>query len=267
LLAEGRFWENAVQNTATKSIRAVERAVDVLRCLARGGEPLGVTEIQRHVKLSRPTLYRLLNALERKGLVRSAGDPQRIALDYRVVELAGAWLGGNDVVAAAQPHLNALWLATDETVAMFVPADSRTKICVQELRSRQALVFIRGVGFTEAMTVGSSGKAILAFMPEEDIVGALAILPDEAAREAIRRDLARIRRHGYSLSAGEVIKGASAMAAPVFDRSGHVRGSVSVFGPEARINGEHHAFCLNHLRQTANAISAAVGHRSGAAAE
>jgi len=256
-----------LQDSAAKSIRAVERAVDVLLCLARGGGPLGVTDIQRDVKLSRPTLYRLLNALERKGLVRSDGEPQRFALDYRVVELAGAWLGGNDVVAAAQPHLNALWLATDETVAMFVPADARTKICVQELRSRQALVFIRGVGFTEPTTVGSSGKAILAFMPADDIAAALADLPEEAAREAVHRDLARIRRQGFSLSAGEIIKGASAMAAPVFDRFGHVRASVSVFGPEARLTGEHHALCLRHLRQTADAISAAVGYRAGAAAE
>ena len=256
-----------MQDAAAKSIRAVERAVDVLRCLARGGAPLGVTEIQRDVKLSRPTLYRLLNALERKGLVRADGEPQRFALDYRVVELAGAWLAGNDVVAAAQPHLNALWLATDETAAMFVPADARTKICVQELRSRQALVFTRGVGFTEAMTVGSSGKAILAFLPAEDVAAALADLPDDAAREAVHRDLVRIRRQGYSLSAGEIIKGASAMAAPIFDRFGHVRGSVSVFGPEARLTGEHHAACLRRLRKTADDISAAVGHRPGAAAE
>lgn len=256
-----------MQNAAAKSIRAVERAVDVLRCLARAGTALGVTEIQRDVKLSRPTLYRLLNALERKGLVRADGDPQRFSLDYRVVELAGTWLAGNDVVAAAQPHLNALWLGTDETVAMFVPADARTKICVQELRSRQALVFIRGVGFTEAMTVGSSGKAILAFMSAEDIAAALADLPDEAAREAVRCDLAHIRRQGYGLSAGEIIKGASAMAAPIFDRFGHVRGSVSVFGPEARLTGDHHASCLRWLRQTADEISAVLGHRPGAAAE
>ena len=256
-----------MQDEAAKSIRAVERAVDVLLCLARGGAALGISDIQRDVALSRPTLYRLLNALERKGLVRSDGEPQRFALDYRVVELAGAWLGGNDAVAAAQPHLNALWLATDETVAMFVPADARSKICVQELRSRQALVFTRGVGFTEPMTVGSSGKAILAFMPATDVDAVLGGLPDAATREAVHRDLVRIRRQGYSLSAGEIIKGASAMAAPIFDRFGHVRGSVSIFGPEARLNGDHHAACLRQLRRTADAISVAVGYRPGAAAE
>lgn len=256
-----------MRDEAAKSIRAVERAVDVLLCLARGGGALGIGDIQRNVELSRPTLYRLLNALERKGLVRSDGEPQRFALDYRVVELAGAWLGGNDVVTAAQPHLNGLWLATDETVAMFVPVNARSKICVQELRSRQALVFIRGVGFTEPLTVGSSGKAILAFMPTAEVEAVLADLPDAALRDAVRRDLAGIRRQGYSLSAGEIIKGASAMAAPIFDRFGHVRGSVSVFGPEARLNGEHHAFCLRRMRQTADAISAAIGHTAGAAAE
>lgn len=256
-----------VQDNGAKSIRAVERAIDVLYCLARNCDPIGVTDIQQTVKLSRPTLYRLLTALERKGMVRSSGDPQRFALDHRVVELAGAWLGGNDVVTAGQPFLNALWQATNETVAMFVPVDARTKICVQELQSRQALVFVRGVGFAEPLTVGSSGKAILAFMPAEDIAAALADLPDAGAREALRRDLARIRRQGYSLSSGEVIKGASAMAAPVFDRAGRVCASVSVFGPEARLAGDHHALCLRELRRTAGDVSSAIGYRPGVAAE
>ena len=249
------------------AIRSVERAVDVLTYLGRADAAASVTDMQRVLGLSRPTLYRLLHTLEKKGLVRSVGDPQRFQLDYRVVELSSAWLGRNDVVSVAQRHLSALWRDTDETVAMFVPGDPSTKVCVQEMPSRQALVFTRGVGFTEPMTVGSSGKAILAFMPAADIEAVLAATAEAAERSAIRRDIETIRCDGYSISTGEIIAGAVSMAAPVFGRGGAVAASISLFGPEARITGEHRAACLGRLRQAAREISMANGHRPATAAE
>jgi len=250
-----------------KHIRAVARAVDVLGCLARADAALGVTDLERALSLSRPTLYRLLATLEGKGLVRSAGAPRRFALDYPVVELAGGWLARNDVVPAAQPHLDRLWRATDETVAMFIAADSATKICVQELPSRQALVFTRGVGFSEPVTVGSSGSAILAFMPPAEIESVLGALTDAAARAAKRRELAAVRANGYGATSGSIIAGAAALAAPVFDRAGRVCASVSVFGPEARIRDAHRDDCIRQLLATAADISASIGYRGNAAAE
>lgn len=256
-----------MNDAGVKHIRAVERAIDVLGCLARADGALGVSDLEGALALSRPTLYRLLATLEGKGLVRSFGEPRRFALDYPVVELAGSWLARNDLVPAAQPLLDRLWRATDETVAMFIAADSATKICVQELQSRQALVFTRGVGFSEPVTVGSSGSAILAFMPPAEIEAVLAGLPDEAARAAKRRELASVRAEGYGATSGSIIAGAAALAAPVFDRLGRVRGSVSVFGPEARIRGAHREYCIGELLATAADISAAIGYRGNAAAE
>ncbi|MEE8332387.1 MAG: IclR family transcriptional regulator [Alphaproteobacteria bacterium] len=250
-----------------KHIRAVERAIDVLGCLSQADAPLGVTDLERALSLSRPTLYRLLATLEGKGMVRSFGEPRRFALDYPVVELAGRWLARNDVVPAAQPYLDRLWRATDETVAMFIAADPTTKICVQELQSRQALVFTRGIGFSEPVTVGSSGSAILAFMPPTEIESVLDGLPDDTARAAKRRELATVRANGYGATTGTIIAGAVALAAPVFDRLGRVRASVSVFGPEARLRDAHRNDCIRQLLATAADISAAIGYRGDAAAE
>jgi DNA-binding IclR family transcriptional regulator len=249
-----------------KPIRSVERAIDVLNALAQADAPVSVTDLERTLGLSRPTLYRLLGTLEGRGVVRSNGAPARFSLGHRVVELSGAWLAANDLVSIAQPYLTDLWQESGETVAMFVLGDGAAKICVQELQSREALVFKRGVGFTEPVTVGSSGKAILAFMKDEEIERALAEIVDADARQ-IREQLQRIRDRGYALSESEIIIGATAMAAPLFDRLGIVQGCVSVFGPDARLSGVRRDTCLSLLRRTANEISAATGYRPSAAAE
>lgn len=251
-------------DTETKTVRAVERAADVLMCFT-GDEPtLSVTDLERRLSLSRPTLYRLLHTLEGKGLVRSFGEPRRFELGHGAVRLGHAALSRIDVARVGHRHLQELWRATDETVALFVPVSNGSKMCVEEIQSRQALVYTRGAGFTEPVTVGASGKAILAFMPAGEAEAALAALENEAERAALRAELAEVRRIGYRVSTGEIMGGAVAIAAPVFAGGGDVAGSVCVFGPEARLTGSNRDSCVRELRATADRISEAMGHRRGA---
>lgn len=237
------------QDTEIKTVRAVERAIDVLMCFTRERPTLSVTDLQRALSLSRPTLYRLLHTLEGKGLVRSFGEPQRFQLGHGAIALGDAALARIDLVRIAQPHLRRLWDATDETVALLVPAADGLKLCVEEIPSRQALVFTRGAGFTEPMTVGASGKVMLAFMADRGVDGG----------EPLRAELERIRRDGYCISTGEIIGGAIAIAAPVFDRDGHIAGAICVFGPEARFSDVHRQNCVDEACTAARNVSHAMG--------
>ena len=63
------------ETSGTKSIRAVERAMDVLKCFGPETPTLSVTDLQRRLGLSRPTLYRLLHTLEGKGMIRIDSVP------------------------------------------------------------------------------------------------------------------------------------------------------------------------------------------------
>lgn len=256
--------ELAMRAAQPKPVRAVERAIDVLACFGRGTPSYTVGELQRRVKLSRPTLYRLLATLEGKGLVRSFGEPQRFALDHRMVELAGGWQPEIDVARAGLPTLRKLWEATGETVALFVPTSGCNKLCVQELPSRHALVFTRGAGFVEPNWLGASGKVILAFMTEEEIGAAMAQFKSTVDRRRIRAELAQIRRLGFWHSEGEIIVGAIAIAAPIFGRDGRIAGSVCVFGPEARITETVRQRCVEGVIGAGEQISMALGYRAPA---
>jgi DNA-binding IclR family transcriptional regulator len=252
--------------TAAKSIRAVERAIDVLACFGRDTPELSVVELGKRAGLARPTLYRLLQTLEGKGMVRRVGEPLRYALGHRVVEIASGWIEPGNIGATAEPFLRDLWRETEETVALFVPIPGARKLCILEIPSNQALVFRRGSGFTESLTVGSSGKAILAFLDRAETDAALAKIP-AAKRASLRNDLAQIRARGHAVSQAEIIAGAVAIAAPVFDHAGAVAGSVCVFGPAARLSGETRRRAVNHAAHAADRISAALGYRAAIAAE
>ena len=231
------------------TIRSIERAVDVLSCFDRITPQLSVTDLQKRLGLSRPTLYRILATLEGKGLIRSFGEPQRFELGYGASRLAGNWIGQDAFVRAARPVVHRLWEETGETVALFVAGDNGEKICVEELQSTQALTFTRGVGFTERLNVGASGKSMLAFLP-----------PGETDP-----DLATVRREGVCVSEGEIIEGAVSVAAPVFGRDGGVEGCVSIFGPAVRLNGRRREDCIEFVKRAADDISRALGHLAAAA--
>lgn len=128
-----------------------------------------------------------------------------------------------------------LWEKTGETVALFIPQGGY-RICVAEIPSAQPLSFKCGVGFREKVMVGASGRAILANMPDasKHLMGEHVTSP--GADAGYEKELARIRERGYAVSKDELLQGAVAVAAPFFNGSDQVAGSLAVFGPGARLH-------------------------------
>src|ERR1700687_645857 len=143
------------------NVRAVDRALEILRAFTPADDELTVGEILKRVDLSRPTLYRLLGTLERKRFLMRSGEPQRFRLGPAVAQLAHVWSASHNLAAVAQPMMLKAWEETGETVALFVP-DGLFRLCVAEMPSAQPLSFRRGVGYRERLVLGASGRAILA---------------------------------------------------------------------------------------------------------
>jgi DNA-binding IclR family transcriptional regulator len=242
-----------------KKVRAVDRAIDILQSFSVDQPLMSVLELQKKVRLSRPTLYRLLETLVAKGLIQAVGTPQRYGLDHGVAKLAHVWFSNIDATQIARPLIEHLWEATNESVALFVFRGDK-RLCVLELASRQALAISRGVGETEHIARGASGKAILAHLPEADVARLLKTAPKDVDPRRLTKDLQAAREAGFAISRGEVFVGALAIAAPFFDQTGRVVGSVGVFGPQARIDDAMANRYVELTVATAQRLSAELGH-------
>lgn len=253
--------------TAEKNdnVRAVGRALEILLAFTAQDFELSPSELLKRVDLSRPTLYRLLYTLEEQGFLVSVGEPQRFRLGPSVARLAHVWTSSLDLAAVAEPVLRRIWRATNETVAMFVP-QRELRLCVAELPSPQPLNFKRGVGYTERIVLGATGRAILAYMeasPEElrDYVRDTKVNLKE-----LEAELAQTRKRGFASSHSELISGAVAVAVPFFDRHTQVAGSIGVFGPEVRLDGARLKQITKLLQAEAESLSAMLGYGSKEAA-
>src|SRR5207249_1144429 len=109
--------------------------------------------------------------------------------------------------------------------------------------------------------LGASGRAILAHMAQ----GAddLAAYADGVEIDLKRypAELAKIRDRGFAISKDELIQGAVAVAAPFFDGSEQVAGSMGIFGPTVRLPAEQAEKFGKLLMAEAANLSKALGAR------
>jgi IclR family transcriptional regulator, acetate operon repressor len=239
------------EDSTTSSVRAVDRALAILGAFTALDRDLSAAQLLSRVELSRPTLYRLLYSLERSGHIVSHTTPMsdtlRFSLGPAVAGIAQAWAAKQDLTTIAEPFMQKLWEQSQETVSLFVRQQSY-RLCVAELPSPQALSFKRGIGYREKMSVGASGQVMLAFSQE-----AVQTLADRTAYKSIRT-------RGYAVSNGALIQGATAIAAPIFNRhlpdgSGIVCASLAVFGPSTRLHGAKIEQLAARLIKATQAIS------------
>lgn len=241
------------------SVRAVDRALEILLAFTVSDQRLTAAELLKRVDLSRPTLYRLLKALEHNGFIVSSGDPQRFELGPSVAHLSHVWSSSLDVSAVAQPAMRRLWDETGETVSLLVHQGS-SRICVAELPSAQPLSFKRGVGYREDVTLGASGRVILAHVPNPE-----TYLSKDKVKKAdvptFMKRLEDVRTAGFAVSRDELIEGAVAVAAPFFVGGGKVMGSLAVFGPSVRMGDKKVEQVAQLLKVEAEKLSQALGQQ------
>jgi IclR family transcriptional regulator, acetate operon repressor len=244
-----------------KSVRAVDRAVEILQAFSPDKPSMSVLEIEKKVRLSRPTVYRLLETLASHGLIRVHGTPQRFSLDYGVGLLAKNWMAGLDPMAASQPILKRLQEDTRETIGLNVVRGYQS-VCVAELPGPHALSMSRGIGPREQLVRGAGGKAILAFMTPKDIEAILRSAPKGTDRKSLLDELAAVRRNRFCVTRSEIFLGAVGIAAPYFDHTDCVAGSIIVTAPEVRFTQDRISKTARRVVESAAELSATLGHAS-----
>ena len=222
-------------------IQALQRADHLIDIVAQH-HPRGIplARLAPAAGLHRSTAFSLLSSLVALGLLEApvAGIGYRLGVKHLVRGLAVRRSLG--LLACAGDALRGLCHATGETANLAVPQRDAALI-VESMEGSQA---IRATGLAGAPLpyhATACGKAILAFLPEEDRAAILAVpLPALTPRsitdpEALRREIADIRRHGWAVEREEHEPGGVGVARPVMDASGRVRGAIGVAGIAPRM--------------------------------
>lgn len=244
-------------------VQSVDRAISVLEILARQGDG-GVSEVAAQLGVHKSTAFRLLNALERRGLVEQAEDRGKYRLGLGMARLAGAVSGGPEVARQGRPVCERLASELGETVNIAVP-QAQYAVNLDQVTGASQSAAQDWVGLLTPLHATSSGKVLLAHRGARRRSALMAGDMPRFTRHTIttgRRlaeELAAVQRRGYAVAVEEYELGLNAIAAPVRDRDGRVVAAVSACGPADRLTEP-----LMHKRAT-TLIDCAdeISHRMG----
>jgi DNA-binding IclR family transcriptional regulator len=197
------------------------RVLMVLQAFAETGE-WGVRELSVKLGLSKSSVHRTMQEMAQEGLLR-ATEESRYSIAPALLRIGAMLSVTSDLLRVARPHAFALRDATRETI--FVNAydrDRRRYISIIGAESPRPvrLSYQPSQEQWADVQIASSGKAIMAFIPEVEINAIVAADPrlsTPAKRKALLAELATIRKRGWAHSHGERREGAFAVAAPIYD--------------------------------------------------
>jgi len=245
-------------------VQSVDRAVSVLEILAQRGEA-GVSEVAAEIDVHKSTAFRLLGALEARGLVEQATERGKYRLGFGIVRLAGAVTGRLDITQQGRPVCERLAEEIGETVNIAV-LQEHYAVNLYQVRGPGAVGTHNWVGQLTPVHATSSGKVLLAHLPEgarADVLAASGthkLTPHTlTARPQLEKNLAEARDRGYAVTLEELEIGLHAMAAPIRSRDGEVIAALSASGPEYRFTEERMHELAPVLLKGAQEIS----HRMG----
>jgi len=226
--------------------QAVLRAIAILKAFTDARPERSIAELSRELGLHKTTVFRLLAALEREGLIARAAGSGVYRLGPDAIALGAQALRSNDLRTAAHAELVALAASCGETTSLEVLVGDEVLV-LDEILSRYLLGSTPAIGWRGPAHATSTGKVMLAAQRYE---GGGASTPRRANTRTrlvkvtphtitsvarLERELFAIWKQGYATAIEEVEPGLVAVGAPVRDHEGRVVAALSIAGPKIRL--------------------------------
>ncbi|MGV9378873.1 IclR family transcriptional regulator [Nonomuraea sp. NPDC003707] len=252
-------------DSGSGGVQSVDRAISVLEILSRRGEA-GVSEVAAEIDVHKSTAFRLLGALEARGLVEQAEERGKYRLGFGIIRLAGGVNTQLDVTQRGRPVCQRLAEEFGETVNIAV-LRSNYAVNLDQVRGASAVTTYNWVGQITPLHATSSGKVLMAHLDErqrERVLsdGALESFTPRTVTDLdrLREQLTEIKQAGYGYCLEELEEGLNAMAAPIRSYHGDVVAAVSASGPAYRFTAERMHELAPVLIGGADEISRRLGY-------
>jgi DNA-binding IclR family transcriptional regulator len=197
-----------------------------------------VRELATGIDIPKSGLHRILQELAAENFLY-VDEEGSYTIGAELLHLASGLMRSVEITRVAYPHLLEARNASGEaTVLVTYDPDRQQIIGIDTAETMHPVQFPWG-GLRQwtDLHLSASGKAILAFLPSDQIERYLAVPRQLITGNAVdvhklTRELAAIRTRGWSISHGERIPGTSGTGAPIFDARGVVRGGVVIAWPD-----------------------------------
>lgn len=222
-------------------VPTVERTFRILQALASEPKGQGVSELSRRLGLAKSTTFNILTTLEQLGYVYRLNGDGSYHLGLKLFSLSSEVVERIDLRRITAPLLEELVEVTGET-ANLGTIQGDEAIYIESLPGPGPVKVAAWPGKRLSLHSTALGKALVAFMPEEQVETILTrkgltahTANTHISLEALKEELGRVRAQGYALDDEEDMLGMRCIGAPIFDHRGRVVAAVSLTAPAQRM--------------------------------
>lgn len=253
-----------LETTGTNLVPALVRAHAILDLIASSDASPTVSDLARRLGLPKSTVHGLCATLVKLGLlVRGTDNCFRIG--PHVMRWANTFVANSDVATEFAALWDSLNVLAGETITLTVLEGAEVVyIAARNSTSPLGLTFRIGMRLPAAFT--ATGKAILSTMTDEQVRGIMANRwPQPLTGNSVHsidellRELAKVRRKGYSIDNGQVREGMWCFGTPVRNSANQVVAGVAVSMLAGSVDGPTADLVAANIQKVARLLSTRLG--------
>lgn len=202
----------------------------------------------------------MLSVLQDRGYVAQDPISDRYVLTTFLFEIAHRIPKIRRLTAFAGPLMRALTKSINQSVHLAIASDESVLVVGQVDSPGNNTMAVR-LGAKIDLWQASSGRVILAHLPEEEVAQFFANvpLPQGMSETQIRAELTQIKKNGLEVRDSFMVRGIVNISAPIIDHSGRATAALTV--PHIERYNETISFenCREELIKTAAALTQSLG--------
>ena len=240
----------------------VGKALDVLDRVTAFERPVRFTEILEDVEYPKATLYRLLQTLVSQRMLAYDSLQQTYAPGLRLVRMAYSAWNNSSLGPIARPFMDRLSERIGQTVHL-AQLDHAHVLYVDKRNASRPIEMFSAAGKVGPAYCTGVGKALLAFLPEQELDSILAQQSFHrftentiTSPEALCRELDTVRSVGHAYDREEHEPGIICVSVPILVQARNPIGALSVTSSTARTNVGDLTGYVTDLAETAENIAA-----------
>lgn len=248
-------------------VQSVDRTLTILEVLSDYSDGLGITEISDRVSLHKSTVFRLLATLIQKGYVVQESESNKYKITFKLFELGSKKVNTLDLLKSSKVFTKRLMESVNEVVHLIVREENDI-VYIDKVEANNTISMASRIGKRNPMYCTATGKAILAFLPEEEVLkvwngSKIVKLTENTITDFIlyKKELHIIKENGYAIDNEENELGVRCIGSPIFNIRGDVVGAISISGPINRMTEDKLEFISKEVIKYAGLISKEIGYK------
>ena len=249
-----------------RAVPAVTRAIAILRLLSHSRAPMSLKSIADELDLVPSTALHIVRALVAEKLLRVDPQTKRYRLGVGMLPLARAVLENSDFPSLVRPKLDVLSARYGVTAIGVELPDLDNMVVVALSRSDAPVRLHVDVGSRFPALISATGRCLAAFgeHPAKEIEKRFRLLRwhNAPSYDAWCKEIAVVRRQGFSIDRGNYIAGVTIVAVPVLNGRGTISHTIAAVGLGSLLDRASSLALAKDMRLAAQEVAAQLAHQS-----